>query len=174
MVQNCGLKTGWVFSIGSAIAIAQATGAALAGGPCAARHACISNRAQRTISTGDMVEGRQAGRTRDLREAVGPSGNPPRPQRAGAGAAASSAWIGRNLAAGRLGLAELDARIVGDPPCLSRILVCAQLTQIRDAWGAGRCLIDLHSMPPLRPVEGEAHDAGRSLLGDRVRGSVPS
>ncbi|MEM6907116.1 MAG: N-formylglutamate amidohydrolase [Pseudomonadota bacterium] len=68
----------------------------------------------------------------------------------------------------QLSRAELDRRIeqIHRP---YHDYLAAQLGQIRDEWGAA-LLVDLHSMPPLRPQNGE----GRSpqiVLGDRFGAS---
>lgn len=63
---------------------------------------------------------------------------------------------------------ELDARIdyIHRP---YHAFLQAELERIRDAWGAA-LLIDLHSMPPLRPQAGQ-QTAPRIVLGDRFGAS---
>jgi N-formylglutamate amidohydrolase len=65
---------------------------------------------------------------------------------------------------GRLAPAELAARIAGIHRAYHAFLA-AELARIRAQWGAA-LLIDLHSMPPLRPAEGEER-APVIVLGDR-------
>jgi len=69
---------------------------------------------------------------------------------------------------GRLAPDELAARIDGIHRAYHAALAAA-LTQICNEWGAA-LLIDLHSMPPLRPPEGEAR-APVFVLGDRFGAS---
>lgn len=65
---------------------------------------------------------------------------------------------------GRMALAELDARIVGiHRPYHDRL--AAELSRLRRDWGAA-LLLDLHSMPPLPPKDGESRGAD-IVLGDR-------
>lgn len=65
---------------------------------------------------------------------------------------------------GRLRADELAARITGIHHAYHTALA-AELARIRARWGVA-LLIDLHSMPPLRPAEGEVH-APVIVLGDR-------
>jgi N-formylglutamate amidohydrolase len=69
---------------------------------------------------------------------------------------------------GRLSPDELAARIAGIHHTYHAALG-AELARIRAEWGAA-LLIDLHSMPPLRPAEGEAR-APDIVLGDRFGAS---
>ncbi|MDP5102880.1 MAG: N-formylglutamate amidohydrolase [Erythrobacter sp.] len=69
---------------------------------------------------------------------------------------------------GRLAPEELAARIAGIHRAYHTALD-QQLARIRDEWGAA-LLIDLHSMPPLRPAEGEG-SAPVIVLGDRFGAS---
>ncbi len=69
---------------------------------------------------------------------------------------------------GRLAPAELAARIEHIHRAYHAMLA-AELARIRDEWGAA-LLVDLHSMPPLRAAEGEAH-APVLVLGDRFGAS---
>ena len=69
---------------------------------------------------------------------------------------------------GRLAPTDLAARIEGIHRAYHAALAEA-LRKIRDAWGAA-LLIDLHSMPPLRPEEGESR-APVFVLGDRFGAS---
>lgn len=64
--------------------------------------------------------------------------------------------------------AELDRRI-GEIHQPYHAFLAAELARIRDEWGAA-LLIDLHSMPPLRPADGEL-EAPRIVLGDRFGAS---
>ena len=69
---------------------------------------------------------------------------------------------------GRLAPDDLAARIAGIHRAYHMALH-EQLARIRDEWGAA-LLIDLHSMPPLRPAEGEG-SAPVIVLGDRFGAS---
>jgi N-formylglutamate amidohydrolase len=68
----------------------------------------------------------------------------------------------------RLPRAELMARIFGIHRAYHSFLA-DELARLRKAWGAV-LLIDLHSMPPLRPAEGEGQPP-RIVLGDRFGAS---
>ncbi|AOL95133.1 N-formylglutamate amidohydrolase [Porphyrobacter sp. LM 6] len=69
---------------------------------------------------------------------------------------------------GRLAPDELAARIDGIHRAYHQALG-AELARIRAEWGAA-LLIDLHSMPPLRPADGESQ-APVIVLGDRFGAS---
>lgn len=72
---------------------------------------------------------------------------------------------------GRLNPDELGERIDSIHTAYHAALADT-LARIRAEWGAA-LLIDLHSMPPLKPVEGEAH-APVVVLGDRFGASCHS
>lgn len=67
-----------------------------------------------------------------------------------------------------LARAELDRRI-GDIHRPYHAFLTEELKRIRDEWGAA-LLIDLHSMPPLRPAE-DGMEPARIVLGDRFGAS---
>lgn len=144
------------------VAIARETGAALliAHAP---RALLDLNRAEDDIDW-DMVEG---GRPEGAEGAVSA-------QRSNARARSGLGLVPRRLPGsgeiwrGRISPDELDARIAGIHHAYHAALGTA-LDRIRAEWGAA-LLIDLHSMPPLRANEGEAH-APVIVLGDRFGAS---
>lgn len=144
------------------VAIAREIGAALLVAH-APRALLDLNRAEDDIDW-DMVEG---GRPKDF-----PSADPG--QRGNARARSGLGLVPRRLPGsgeiwrGRLGQAELAARIEGIHRAYHQTLA-AQLARIRAQWGVA-LLIDLHSMPPLRPSEGELR-APIFVLGDRFGAS---
>jgi N-formylglutamate amidohydrolase len=144
-------------------AIAQATGAGLliAHAP---RALLDLNRAEDDIDW-DMVEG---GRPEDLpsRAAGGQGGN--RRARSGLGLVPRRLPGSGEIWRGRLNRSELRARIGGIHRAYHEFLA-SELARIRDVWGAA-LLLDLHSMPPLRAVEGE-DSAPQIVLGDRFGAS---
>ncbi|MDC8755933.1 N-formylglutamate amidohydrolase [Erythrobacter sp. sf7] len=144
-------------------AIAQATGAALLVAH-APRALLDLNRAEDDIDW-DMIEG---GRPEDLpsRAAAGQGGN--RRARSGLGLVPRRLPGSGEIWRGRLDRSELAARISGIHHAYHDFLG-SELARIRDAWGAA-LLIDLHSMPPLRSVEGE-DSAPQIVLGDRFGAS---
>lgn len=144
------------------VAIARETGAALLVAH-APRALLDLNRAEDDIDW-DMIEG---GRPDDMASAA-PG------QRSNARARSGLGLVPRRLPGsgeiwrGRLSRAELAARIEGIHRAYHTALGTA-LASIRAEWGAA-LLIDLHSMPPLRPAEGEAR-APLIVLGDRFGAS---
>ena len=144
------------------IAVARETGAALllAHAP---RALLDLNRAEDDIDW-DMVEG---GRPDEV-----PPAEPG--QRSNARARSGLGLVPRRLPGsgeiwrGRLAPAELAARIEGIHQAYHTALA-AELASIRGEWGAA-LLVDLHSMPPLRPGEGEVR-APVVVLGDRFGAS---
>jgi len=143
--------------LGSAVAAATGAGLLVAQAP---RALLDLNRAEDDIDW-DMVEG---GRP-DGRPAPAPgaeSGN--RRARSGLGLVPRRLPGTGEIWRGRLDRGELAARIAGIHRAYHGFLA-GELARIRDVWGAA-LLIDLHSMPPLRPAEGEAR-APQIVLGDR-------
>jgi N-formylglutamate amidohydrolase len=144
------------------VAIARETGAALLVAH-APRALLDLNRAEDDIDW-DMIEG---GR---------PASMPPaqRGQRSNSRARSGLGLVPRRLPGsgeiwrGRLAAAELAARIEGIHRAYHSALDAA-LAQIAAKWGAV-LLVDLHSMPPLRAGEGEAH-APVVVVGDRFGAS---
>jgi N-formylglutamate amidohydrolase len=145
-----------------AIAIARETGAALLVAH-APRALLDLNRAEDDVDW-DMIEG---GR---------PEGTPAAApgQRSNARARSGLGLVPRRLPGsgeiwhGRLAPAELAARVEGIHRAYHAALA-QELARIRAEWGAA-LLIDLHSMPPLRPAEGESR-APVLVLGDRFGAS---
>ena len=144
------------------VAIARETGAALLVAH-APRALLDLNRAEDDIDW-DMIEG---GRP-DGVLAAEPG------QRSNARARSGLGLVPRRLPGsgeiwrGRLTPAELAARIDGIHRAYHEALA-RELARIRAEWGAA-LLIDLHSMPPLRPGEGEVR-APVVVLGDRFGAS---
>jgi N-formylglutamate amidohydrolase len=144
------------------VAIARETGAALLVAH-APRALLDLNRAEDDIDW-DMIEG---GRPSDV-----PAAEPG--QRGNARARSGLGLVPRRLPGsgeiwrGRLAPEELAARIEGIHRAYHEALA-AELSRIRAEWGAA-LLVDLHSMPPLRSVEGEAR-APLIVLGDRFGAS---
>lgn len=144
------------------VAIARATGAALLVAH-APRAMLDLNRADDDIDW-DMIEGgRPAGM---VQAAHGQTGNAR--ARSGLGLVPRRLPGSGEIWRGRLDRAELDDRIEGIHRAYHTALDAA-LARIRAEWGAA-LLIDLHSMPPLRPAEGEAR-AAVFVLGDRFGAS---
>lgn len=140
--------------------VAQATGAGLLVAH-APRALMDLNRAEDDIDW-DMIEG---GRPDDFAHAssgAAQSGN--RRARSGLGLVPRRLPGTGEIWRGRLAHAELAARIAGIHRAYHGFLA-EELARIRKIWGAA-LLIDLHSMPPLRPAEGEEH-APQLVLGDR-------
>jgi len=143
--------------------VAQATGAGLLVAH-APRAMLDLNRAENDIDW-EMIEGGRpegvaaalAGRHADNRRAHSGLGLVPR-RLPGSG----EIWNAR------LPRAELMARISGIHRAYHSFLA-DELARLRMEWGAV-LLIDLHSMPPLRPAEGEEHPP-RIVLGDRFGAS---
>lgn len=144
------------------VAIARETGAALLVAH-APRALLDLNRAEDDVDW-DMIEG---GRPADAASAE-PG------QRSNARARSGLGLVPRRLPGsgeiwrGRLAPAELDARIEGIHRAYHASLA-EELSRIRAEWGAA-LLVDLHSMPPLRPAEGETR-APLVVLGDRFGAS---
>lgn len=144
------------------VAIARETGAALLVAH-APRALLDLNRAEDDVDW-DMIEG---GRPADV--------VPAEPgQRSNARARSGLGLVPRRLPGsgeiwhGRLAPEELAARIDGIHRAYHHSLG-AELARIRAEWGAA-LLVDLHSMPPLRPAEGETR-APLVVLGDRFGAS---
>jgi N-formylglutamate amidohydrolase len=142
--------------------IAQATGAGLLVAH-APRALMDLNRAEDDIDW-DMIE---SGRPEDLAPQApssqgGQGGN--RRARSGLGLVPRRLPGSGEIWRGRLARTELAARISGIHRAYHTFLA-DELARIRKVWGAA-LLIDLHSMPPLRADEGEAH-APQLVLGDR-------
>lgn len=141
------------------IAIAKATGAGLLVAH-APRALLDLNRAEDDIDW-DMVEG---GRPEHL-ALQSPGGRGcNRRARSGLGLVPRRLPGSGEIWRGRLGRAELTARIAGIHRAYHAFLG-EELARIRAEWGAA-LLIDLHSMPPLRAAEGE-HETPQIVLGDR-------
>lgn len=144
------------------VAIARETGAALLVAH-APRALLDLNRAEDDIDW-DMIEG---GRPDDMPTAA--FGH-----RSNARARSGLGLVPRRLPGtgeiwrGRLDPGELDARIAGIHHAYHDALG-KELARIRTEWGAA-LLVDLHSMPPLRPAEGEVR-APVVVLGDRFGAS---
>ncbi|ASJ92620.1 N-formylglutamate amidohydrolase [Porphyrobacter sp. CACIAM 03H1] len=144
------------------VAIARETGAALLVAH-APRALLDLNRAEDDVDW-DMIEG---GRPADAAPAE-PG------QRSNARARSGLGLVPRRLPGsgeiwrGRLAPAELEARIEGIHRAYHASLA-EELSRIRAEWGAA-LLVDLHSMPPLRPAEGETR-APLVVLGDRFGAS---
>lgn len=144
------------------VAIARETGAALLVAH-APRALLDLNRAEDDIDW-DMIEG---GRPDDVPAAT--FGH-----RSNARARSGLGLVPRRLPGtgeiwrGRLDPGELDARIAGIHRAYHDALG-RELARIRSEWGAA-LLVDLHSMPPLRPGEGEVR-APVVVLGDRFGAS---
>lgn len=144
------------------IAVARETGASLllAHAP---RALLDLNRAEDDVDW-DMVEG---GRPADM-----PAAEPG--QRSNARARSGLGLVPRRLPGsgeiwrGRLPPAELAARIEGIHRAYHAALA-AEIAAIREEWGVA-LLVDLHSMPPLRPGEDEVR-APVVVLGDRFGAS---
>lgn len=140
------------------VAIARETGAALLVAH-APRALLDLNRAEDDIDW-DMIEG---GRPQHM-AAAEPG------QRSNARARSGLGLVPRRLPGtgeiwrGRLSPDELAARIAGIHQAYHAALA-SELARIRAEWGAA-LLVDLHSMPPLRPGEGEVR-APVVVLGDR-------
>jgi N-formylglutamate amidohydrolase len=140
------------------VAVARETGAALLVAH-APRALLDLNRAEDDVDW-DMIEG---GRPEDIAPAApGQHGNAR--ARSGLGLVPRRLPGSGEIWRGRLAPAELAARIAGIHRAYHAALA-AELARIRAEWGAA-LLIDLHSMPPLRPGEGEAR-APVFVLGDR-------
>jgi N-formylglutamate amidohydrolase len=140
--------------------IAQATGAGLLVAH-APRALMDLNRAEDDIDW-DMIEG---GRPDDLAElSSGAAQNGNRRARSGLGLVPRRLPGTGEIWRGRLARSELAARIAGIHRAYHSFLA-DELDRIRKVWGAA-LLIDLHSMPPLRPADGEEH-ASQIVLGDR-------
>ena len=140
--------------------IAQATGAGLLVAH-APRALLDLNRAEDDIDW-DMVEGGRPEGVASLTTPGGPGGN--RRARSGLGLVPRRLPGSGEIWRGRLPRAELSARIAGIHRAYHAFLA-EELARMRKVWGAA-LLIDLHSMPPLRPAEGEER-APRIVLGDR-------
>ena len=140
--------------------IAQATGAGLLVAH-APRALLDLNRAEDDIDW-DMVEGGRPEGVASLTTSGGPGGN--RRARSGLGLVPRRLPGSGEIWRGRLPRAELSARIAGIHRAYHAFLA-EELARMRKVWGAA-LLIDLHSMPPLRPAEGEER-APRIVLGDR-------
>ncbi len=140
--------------------IAQATGAGLLVAH-APRALLDLNRAEDDIDW-DMVEGGRPEGVASLAAAGGQGGN--RRARSGLGLVPRRLPGSGEIWRGRLPRAELSARIAGIHRAYHDFLA-GELARVRKVWGAA-LLIDLHSMPPLRPAEGE-DSAPRIVLGDR-------
>lgn len=144
------------------IAIARETGAALLVAH-APRALLDLNRAEDDVDW-DMIEG---GRPERI-----PAPEPG--QRGNARARSGLGLVPRRLPGsgeiwrGRLSRGELAERTEHIHRAYHTMLA-AELARIREEWGAA-LLIDLHSMPPLRPLEGEVH-APVLVLGDRFGAS---
>lgn len=144
------------------VAIARETGAALLVAH-APRALLDLNRAEDDIDW-DMIEG---GRPGDVPPAA--FGH-----RSNARARSGLGLVPRRLPGtgeiwrGRLDPGELEARIAGIHRAYHDALG-RELARIRAEWGAA-LLVDLHSMPPLRPAEGEVR-APVVVLGDRFGAS---
>jgi N-formylglutamate amidohydrolase len=142
--------------------IAQATGAGLLVAH-APRALLDLNRAEDDIDW-DMIEG---GRPDHL---AAPAASPAAGQGCNRRARSGLGLVPRRLPGtgeiwrGRLARTELAARISGIHRAYHTFLG-EELARIRKVWGAA-LLIDLHSMPPLRPAEGE-DQAPLIVLGDR-------
>jgi N-formylglutamate amidohydrolase len=140
------------------VAVARETGAALLVAH-APRALLDLNRAEDDVDW-DMIDG---GRPEDIAPAApGQRGNAR--ARSGLGLVPRRLPGSGEIWRGRLAPAELAARIAGIHRAYHAALA-AELARIRTEWGAA-LLIDLHSMPPLRPGEGEAR-APVFVLGDR-------
>lgn len=138
--------------------IAQATGAGLLVAH-APRALLDLNRAEDDIDW-DMVEG---GRPEGVAAVTGGPGCNRR-ARSGLGLVPRRLPGSGEIWRGRLPRAELSARITGIHRAYHAFLA-EELARLRKVWGAA-LLIDLHSMPPLRPAEGEER-APQIVLGDR-------
>ncbi|MBI1401946.1 MAG: N-formylglutamate amidohydrolase [Porphyrobacter sp.] len=143
-----------------AVAVAQATGAGLliAHAP---RALLDLNRAEDDIDW-DMVEGGRPDAFPASPSGAGKGGN--RRARSGLGLVPRRLPGTGEIWRGRLSRAELGARITGIHRAYHEFLA-DELARIRRTWGAA-LLLDLHSMPPLRPAEGET-GAPQIVLGDR-------
>lgn len=140
--------------------IADATGAGLLVAH-APRALLDLNRAEDDIDW-DMVEG---GRPEGVASLAAPGGQGSnRRARSGLGLVPRRLPGAGEIWRGRLPRAELAARIAGIHRAYHTFLA-NELARMRKAWGAA-LLIDLHSMPPLRPADGEER-APRIVLGDR-------
>jgi N-formylglutamate amidohydrolase len=140
--------------------IAQATGAGLLVAH-APRALLDLNRAEDDIDW-DMVEG---GRPEGIAAAPASGGQGSnRRARSGLGLVPRRLPGSGEIWRGRLPRAELSARISGIHRAYHAFLG-EELARMRKLWGAA-LLIDLHSMPPLRPAEGEER-AAQIVLGDR-------
>ncbi len=144
------------------VAIARETGAALLVAH-APRALLDLNRAEDDVDW-DMIEG---GRPEGLAQpSSGVTGNAR--ARSGLGLVPRRLPGSGEIWRGRLAPAELAARIEGIHRAYHTALA-AELARIRAEWGVA-LLIDLHSMPPLRPGEGEVR-APIFVLGDRFGAS---
>lgn len=144
--------------------IAQATGAGLLVAH-APRALLDLNRAEDDIDW-DMVEGGRPEGVASVPASGGQGSN--RRARSGLGLVPRRLPGSGEIWRGRLPRAELAARISGIHRAYHTFLA-EELARLRKAWGAA-LLIDLHSMPPLRPVEGE-EQAAQIVLGDRFGAS---
>lgn len=144
--------------------IAQATGAGLLVAH-APRALLDLNRAEDDIDW-DMVDGGRPEGVASAPASGGQGGN--RRARSGLGLVPRRLPGSGEIWRGRLPRAELAARITGIHRAYHTFLA-EELARLRKAWGAA-LLIDLHSMPPLRPAEGEER-AARIVLGDRFGAS---
>jgi N-formylglutamate amidohydrolase len=144
--------------------IAQATGAGLLVAH-APRALLDLNRAEDDIDW-DMVEGGRPEGGASVPASGGQSGN--RRARSGLGLVPRRLPGSGEIWRTRLPRAELAARISGIHRAYHTFLA-DELARLRKAWGAA-LLIDLHSMPPLRPAEGEKQ-AAQIVLGDRFGAS---
>ena len=138
--------------------IAQATGAGLLVAH-APRALLDLNRAEDDIDW-DMVEGGRPEGVSALTSGQGCN----RRARSGLGLVPRRLPGSGEIWRGRLPRAELSARIAGIHRAYHAFLA-EELARMRKLWGAA-LLIDLHSMPPLRPAEGEER-APLIVLGDR-------
>jgi len=141
------------------IAIAEATGAGLLVAH-APRALLDLNRGEDDVDW-DMIEG---GRPETLVSTSGGGQGCNRRARSGLGLVPRRLPGSGEIWRGRLPRTELNARISGIHRAYHGFLA-EELARIRKVWGAA-LLIDLHSMPPLRPAEGEGC-APQIVLGDR-------
>jgi len=143
------------------VAIARETGAALLVAH-APRALLDLNRAEDDVDW-DMIEG---GRPETAAKEPGHRSNAR--ARSGLGLVPRRLPGSGEIWRGRLAAVELAARIEGIHRAYHEVLA-SELARIREEWGAA-LLVDLHSMPPLRPVEGEGR-APVVVLGDRFGAS---
>lgn len=124
------------------------------------------NRAENDIDW-DMIEG---GRPAGVAANVAGQGSNAR-ARSGLGLVPRRLLGSGEIWRGRLDPDELTARIEGIHQAYHAALG-AELARIRSEWGVA-LLVDLHSMPPLRPADGE-DQAPVIVLGDRFGASCHS